>query len=181
MRHRTPLLCLLLALTASLLLGCGTERPDPSGAAAYGRFDLERYFTGHTRAWGLIEPRFGGKIRHFVVDLRGRRDGDVLVLDEDFRYSDGETMQRSWRIRPAGGGKFTGEAADVIGTATGETLGNALHWRYDLRLKTGSDTIDLAFDDWLYRFDDEIVLNRATMSKWGLRVGSLTLAFRKIE
>jgi hypothetical protein len=164
-----------------LLAACGTDRVDPAGQTAYGSFELERYFTGRVKAWGLFEPRFGGAVRQFTVDIRGSREGDAIVLDEDFRFSDGEIQKRIWRIQPDGTGGYSGTADDVLGIARGQTRGSALAWAYDLRLKTNSGGIDVGFDDWLYRFDDEIVLNRATVTKWGLPVGSVTLAFRKIE
>lgn len=169
--------CMLVtALTA-----CSTERPDPAGGAAYGAFGLERYFTGRVKAWGLFEPSFGGSVRQFTVELTGTRDGDTVILDEDFRFSDGEVQKRVWRIRALPGGGFAGTADDVLGTAAGRTEANGLHWTYDLRLKTASGSVDVSFDDWMYRFDDEMVLNRAAVRKWGLPVGSVTLAFRKIE
>ena len=34
-------------------------------------------------------------------------------------------------------------------------------------------------DDWMFLIDEQDVLNRTTMSKFGLRVGEVTLSFRK--
>jgi hypothetical protein len=170
-----------LIMLAPLIAACSTQRPDPAGRQAFGEFRLEPYFTGQVKAWGLFEPRFGGSIRQFTVDIAGRQDGADLVLDETFRFSDGETDRRVWRIRPEGDGLYSGQADDILGTARGRAAGNSLHWTYDIRLKTGSGGLDVAFDDWLYRFDDEVVLNRATVRKWGIPVGSVTLAFRKIR
>jgi hypothetical protein len=39
--------------------------------------------------------------------------------------------------------------------------------------------LNVQFDDWMFLLDDEVMLNRATMSKWGVRLGEVTLAFRK--
>ena len=38
---------------------------------------------------------------------------------------------------------------------------------------------NVKFDDWMFLMDDEVMLNRAVMSKWGFRLGEVTLAFRK--
>jgi hypothetical protein len=35
------------------------------------------------------------------------------------------------------------------------------------------------FDDWMFRQSEDVVLNRATVSKFGITVGSVTLAFVK--
>ena len=34
--------------------------------------------------------------------------------------------------------------------------------------------------DWMYLIDDEVMLNRAVMSKWGFRLGEITLSFQKL-
>jgi len=34
-------------------------------------------------------------------------------------------------------------------------------------------------DDWMYLIDDRVMLNRATMSKFGFRLGEITLSFTK--
>lgn len=35
------------------------------------------------------------------------------------------------------------------------------------------------FDDWMYLIDERVMLNRATMSKFGVRLGEITLSFTK--
>jgi hypothetical protein len=35
------------------------------------------------------------------------------------------------------------------------------------------------FDDWMYLMDGRVMLNRAAMSKFGFRLGEVTLAFSK--
>ena len=34
-------------------------------------------------------------------------------------------------------------------------------------------------DDWMYLIDDRVMLNRATMSKFGVRLGEVFLSFTK--
>jgi hypothetical protein len=34
-------------------------------------------------------------------------------------------------------------------------------------------------DDWMYRIDDDVVLNRTTMSKFGITLGQVTLFFSR--
>jgi len=38
----------------------------------------------------------------------------------------------------------------------------------------------VAFDDRLYRVGDRIAVNRATMSKWGVKLGELSLFFQRV-
>ncbi|MAK55160.1 MAG: hypothetical protein CML17_04875, partial [Pusillimonas sp.] len=34
-------------------------------------------------------------------------------------------------------------------------------------------------DDWMFLMNDKVMLNRATMSKFGIRLGEVTLSFHK--
>ncbi|MEJ0067836.1 MAG: DUF3833 family protein [Pseudomonadota bacterium] len=99
--------------------------------------------------------------RQFVVDLDGRPDGDAFVLTEDFRYDDGETEQRIWRIKKLDEHRYEGRAAGVVGTAAGLAYGSALNWQYDFDLKIGDSTLRVAFDDWMFQQDAEVMVNRA--------------------
>ncbi len=67
----------------------------------------------------------------------------------------------------------------MVGEAVGQSAGNALNWRYTLRLPVDGKTYDVQFDDWMYRIDERVVLNKAVMSKFGVFLGEVTLAFRK--
>jgi hypothetical protein len=141
--------------------------------------DVFEYFEGDTVAWGLFEDRFGKVRRQFRVDITGTVDGDTLVLDEAFVYADGERQQRTWTIRRTGDSTYTGQAADVVGEARGVVAGNALNWTYTMNLKVGERHLTVAFDDWMFLQSDGVLLNRARVSKFGLEIGSVTLAFRK--
>ena len=67
----------------------------------------------------------------------------------------------------------------VIRQATGELAGNALRWRYVLALPVDDKTYHVDFDDWMFLMDDKVMLNRSYMSKWGFRLGEVTLTFVK--
>ena len=140
---------------------------------------LEDYFKGRTEAWGIFEDRFGKLRRQFKVTIDGKWDGKTLTLDERFKYDDGETDQRIWRITKLGKGKYEGTAADVIGIATGEASGNALNWRYDMDLKVGDGSFKVTFNDWMFLQSDGVLINRAKVSKLGVEIGSVTLFFKK--
>jgi hypothetical protein len=140
---------------------------------------LEDYFAGNVRASGMFEDRFGQIRRQFTVDISGTWDGRDLVLDEWFNYSDGERERRVWTITKTGANTYEGRADDVIGTATGESRGNALNWRYDLDLKVGDSTLRVHFDDWMFLQSSGMLLNRARVSKFGIDIGTVTLAFVK--
>lgn len=84
-----------------------------------------------------------------------------------------------WTLRKQPDGSWRGTADDVVGEAIGHVAGNALHWRYKLRLKVDDSTYVVDFDDWMFLMDDQVMLNRARMSKWGIDLGQVTLSFYK--
>ena len=175
--RRRGLMASILGLTL-LLAGCSSmDINDFRGTAP--ELDIHDYFQGELRAWGIVENRSGVATRQFTVDMVGRLEGDTLVLEEDFEYADGETDRRVWRIRKEGEHKYVGTAGDVIGEARGEARGRAFHWEYKVDLKVGDSTYRVAFDDWMYRQEDDVVINRATITKWGFEVAQVTVVFQK--
>lgn len=138
---------------------------------------IERYFDGETRASGIFEDRFGRVRRQFTVDITGTVKGDTLVLDERFHYSDGESDRRVWTITKTGPDRYEGRADDVIGAATGEASGNALNWQYDMDLKVGDGTMRVHFNDWMFLQPPGVLINRARVTKFGIEIGQVTLAF----
>ena len=161
-----------------VLTGCG-GMDIKKFEAATPQLVLEEYFAGKTRAWGIFEDRFGTLRRQFTVDIDGRWDGRTLVLDERFVYRDGERDRRVWTIEKVGPNRYQGRADDVIGVATGEAKGNALSWRYNMDLKVGDSTLRVHFDDWMFLQPDNVLINRARVSKWGVELGRVILFFSK--
>jgi Protein of unknown function (DUF3833) len=167
----------LLAALA-LVAGCSTLEPQ-----AYRderpALDLFRYFDGTIDAWGQFEDRSGKVVKRFEVLIRGTVLGDQLTLEEDFSYSDGTRERRVWTITRTGDGAYRGTAADVVGEAEGRSAGNALNWRYTLALEVDGRTWHVSFDDWMFLHEGGVLLNRAVMSKFGIRLGEVFIAFRR--
>ncbi|MFS2160182.1 DUF3833 domain-containing protein [Pseudomonas sp. Pseusp122] len=147
-------------------------------AAQQPRFALEEFFDKPVKAWGIFQKRSGEVAKRFEVNIVSRREGDALVLEEHFLYSDGTRQQRVWTLTPDGAGHWRGSANDVVGEATGELAGNAFHWRYILNLPVDDSTYEVSVDDWMYLMDEDTVINRSSMSKFGVEFGQVTLFFR---
>jgi len=162
--------------------GCASIEPS-AYAGEKPALDLKRYFDGIVDAWGVFQDRSGRVVRRFTVVIHCKWDGDTGTLDEDFSYSDGSTQKRIWTLRRVGAGadgeRWTGTAADVIGEAHGTVAGNAFHWRYTMALEVDGRTWNVDFDDWMFLVDERTMLNRAVMSKFGIRLGEVLLSFRK--
>jgi len=158
--------------------GCATRIEDYAGETP--RFAMEEFFSGELRAWGVFQDRSGKVVRRFTVDMTGRWDGDTGVLEEDFVFADGKTDRRVWTFTKTGTDTYSGTADDVVGEASGVVAGNALRWKYQLLLPVEDKTYKVTFDDWMYLLDENRMVNRSVMTKFGVRLGEVILFFEKV-
>lgn len=140
--------------------------------------DLQKYFNGTVDAWGMVRNRDGTISQRFTVEIKATWDADVGTLDETFSYSDGRTSKRVWTLKK-NGDKYIGTAADVVGEAKGESSGNAYRMQYVLDFPYRSSTVHLSIDDWMYLMDDNVLLNRSSITKFGVEVTQIFISFRK--
>ena len=170
----------LLALLAGSAVLAGCASPQVSDYAQQRpKLELDRYFNGRIRAHGIFQKRGGEVVRRFTVVMDCHWEGNQGVLDESFSYSDGSTQRRVWRLTKHADGRYTGRADDVVGEAEGQESGNAFRWNYTLRLPVDGKEYDVQFDDWMFLVDERVMLNRATMSKFGITLGEVLLSFTK--
>ena len=178
MTKRRLMLALTSASSALLLSGCASQSIE-NYANQQPALDLQQYFNGTLDAYGVFTDRSGAVVKRFTVLMLCSWTGDDGVLNEYFSYSDGTKQTRIWHLKKMGNGRFVGRADDVVGEALGESRGNAFHWTYTLRLPVDKNVYEVQFDDWMYLVTDKVMLNKAAMSKFGVRLGEVTLSFTK--
>lgn len=145
------------------------------------QLSLFDYFQGNSKGWGIVQNRKGELTRQFVVDIKGylNEQGEI-VLEEDFFWRNGEKSTRTWIINRLDNKKYTGRAADVVDVAQGSSSGSVLNWQYTLNLDVDGSTWEINFDDWMFLQQDNVLINKAKMEKFGFRVGEVTIVFMKI-
>ena len=144
------------------------------------KLDLFSFFKGKTVAYGIFEDRFGNLKRQFRVNITGKIENNTLTLDEDFLYDDGEQANRIWKIKKITDKNkviYQGQADDIEGKASGSISGNTLNWSYDIYLNIKGSNIKVHFNDWIYKQSEDLAINRAYVSKFGINIGSVTLVF----
>lgn len=167
------------SLTAAVLTACGSVDIEQY-ANEKPTLELSQFFDGTLDAWGVFQKRSGLVARRFHVEIQASwKNKDEGTLDEHFTYSDGEKQRRIWTLKRQPDGTWQGTADDVVGGATGRVSGNALHWTYVLRLPVDGKEYLVDFDDWMWQLDSDSMMNRSTMSKFGVDLGEVTLFFRK--
>ena len=142
-------------------------------------FDLKTYFTGPIKAWGIVQDRSGDVVTRFDITMNGSWEGNRGTLVEDFVYYDGTKQQRIWKIVDRGDGTYEGTAGDIIGKAEGISFGNAAQWTYVMDLPVAGSTYRLRFDDWMWAMNNDVLMNRSYMKKFGLTVAEITIFMQK--
>lgn len=144
------------------------------------QLDMFSFFQGETKGWGIVQDRNGNLKRYFTVDITGtvEENGD-LVLDEKFHWNDGEQSTRIWRITKTDDAMFRGYSDDAISPANGVISGNTMNWKYQLLLKLDDSSWKITFDDWMFLIEENVLINKAAMSKFGIHLGDVTISFSK--
>lgn len=166
----------ILALVSFLgtvpLAACATV---PARDPAAGPVVLERDFRGRSYAKGTFVNRITGAARPFDVELDGRWNGRSLVLVERFAFADGERDVKTWTFERVAPGRYVGRREDVVGTAEVFSDNGAVRLSYDVKL--GGATV--RFEDVIEKRSDGVLVNRAIVSKFGVPLGTVDLAFAR--
>ena len=143
------------------------------------RLIIEDYLAGNVKAWGILQNRSGKVTRQFSADLNGKWDGKQLILDEKFIWNDGEIQTRQWKIDKIDEHNYEGTAGDVVGKAKGYSYGPTFKFEYILLVPVKGKQMKITFDDWIFKQDERVAINRAIMTKFGIKVAELTVMFVK--
>lgn len=145
-------------------------------------FDLRTFFDGDVKAWGIVQNRSGEVVQRFIVDIKGSFEGDTLILDETFEYGVGDGPKtRIWRIESNGQGQFVGNASDIAGPATGIAYGNAFNFTYEMDLPVDDTEYRVSFDDWFWAFNEQTMMNRSYIKKFGITMAEVTIFMQRQE
>ena len=164
----------LLVLTVALsltLLACTTTIEDYEKSEP--KFDLQQFFTGELKGWGLVKNWKGEVTQRFSVDLDGKWEQNKGTLYELFKYADGRTQERIWKLERLANGASIGRANDVIGEAKGQQSGFAFNWSYQLLIDTDDGELKVSLNDWIYQIDSDAVVSEAQIKKFGINVGEV--------
>ena len=168
-----------LSMICIFFIGCTTNFDKYTNVEP--KLNLFNYFKGQTQAWGIFEDRFGNIKKQFKVNITGTVEGNYLKLNEEFVYKNGKNERRIWNIKKINENNYQGTANDIEGVAKGKSKGNALNWTYDMNIKVKEKNILVHFDDWMYLQENNILINKAKVTKWGFKVGEVLLFFSKVN
>lgn len=144
-------------------------------------FDIKNHLKGDMICEGVIFGPLGRVTSSFVADFNITWDGDRGVMAERFRYNDGTTQDREWRITLSPSGHFSAEADDVLGSGAGIVAGSSMQIRYKIRMPESVGSHVLKTVDWMYLTPDGSIINRSQFRKFGFKVAELVATIRPKE
>ena len=169
---------LLIFLFLMFVLGCSNSKVENLNLTNQ-PFDLFQYFQGETKAWGTVVDRFGNFQKSFSVEMVGTIEKDKLILNEYFVYDTGESENREWIIEKTGPLSYRGVSENIIGFAEGKEFKNTMNFIYKSNIQIAGRNIKVEFDDWFLRPDEDTVINRAEITKFGIKLAEVSIFFRK--
>jgi hypothetical protein len=167
--------CAIVLALAAILSGCASMQPADF-VPSQTHFELDRYFVGHARSWGVFENPDGRPHRSFVCDSYGKRDaaGDV-ILRQYFHFSDGKTQRRNWRIHRDDATHWEATANDMVGVAHGQAEGNAFYWEYTITLDRKDPLATVHVRQWIYQpVGTDSLMTRLVITKMGITVAEVS-------
>ena len=150
-------------------------------ADEFPQFDMREHLNGEMICDGVIFGPLGRVTSTFEADFDISWEGNTCTMKEQFRYHDGSTQQREWRIVLDGGGGFEAFADDVPGKARGEIAGPAVLFHYPITLPADAGGYTLSAFDCMYLTKNGTIVNRSQFRKFGFRVAELVATIRKKE
>ncbi len=171
---------LAIVFMITLISGCATSIEGDRYKEIEPEFNLQEFFEGRVKAWGIVQDRSGNLVQRFEVSIDGSMENGELVLDETFSYGLGEGVEkRIWKIEETAKGVYQGRADDILDQASGKTYGNAMYWTYQMDLPVGDSSYRVTFDDWIWAFDENTIVNRSYIKKFGLVMAEVTIFMQK--
>lgn len=171
---------LTLILFTMSLFSC--SKNDPKIYANKGpKFDIQKYFNGKLEAFGILKDRSGKVTRTFTVKMDCSWNKNKGVLKEKFIFDDGEKQSRTWNVEMIDEHNFTAYAGDTKGNAKGQQYGNAMKMEYVLKIPVDGKIYDININDWMFLIDKNSLVNVSDLTKFGFKVGSLAIGFKKLK
>ena len=144
---------------------------------------LEKFFNSNIQAWGMFEDLFGVIRKRFTCEIKSNYniESKTIEVHENFTYDDNSNEERTWYLKKINSNEYEATTNNVVGIAKGKTSGNAFHWKYIFELSLFGRKTKVRFDDRMYLIDHNVIINRARMYKFGIKLGTVNLYFRKID
>ncbi|MDX1950093.1 MAG: DUF3833 domain-containing protein [Rickettsiales bacterium] len=170
---------LILILMGAVMLSCCSNHNVEKYKDSKPKLDVKEFFNGHIKAWGIVQDWSGKVVNKFDVTMKGTWEDDEGTLEEDFVFYSGKTQKRIWKLKKISEDYIEGRAGDIIGIATGKNAGDSLNFHYTMDIEVDGKMVRVRLDDWMWAMNDNVIINRSYIKKFGITVAELTIFMKK--
>lgn len=154
------------------LSACGKKVEDRTAVAP--ALHPMTFFIGRTHGDGELAKLFSRPLK-MSVDSVGRKQGDILVLDQTIHEGSTPPRVRQWTMRPVAANRYSGSMTDAVGQVNVIVSGS----RADIHYKTKAG-FEVA-QQLVLQSDGKTILNRLSVRKLGIRVATVRETIRKLS
>ena len=156
------------AAVGLLALAACTAAAPPEAKQPGPAFDPVAFFTGPSHGDGKLD-QIMKSVRTVTVDSVGKPEANgSLTLTQRIAMQGDPPRTRVWKLKQVAPGRYAGSLTDASGPVETVAIGRALRIRYPM--KGG-----LQVEQWLVALPGGRALdNRLTVTKWGMRVATLS-------
>jgi len=159
-----------VTITLALLASSAPAASDPP------KLDMTGFFTGRSHAENVIKIAFHGPHKLIVDSVGGRNKEGEFVLVDTVREEGKPVRTRTWVMRSAGAGHFTGFLSDAAGPVDVVTAGDTATISYTM--KDGNLKIVQQIK---LQSDGKTLSNHVVAKKFGLTFAHVDGTIRKVD
>jgi hypothetical protein len=146
-------------------------------------FDPLTFFDGCVKASGMVVDLRGRITRRYTARFDGKRQGDVIAIDEKLIYEDGAADQRHWQIRLTKPGCWIAVADGLVTDAVIQCDAAdpaQSRWTYMMDIPVRGRKLRFAMEDIMTLVEPNRMLALTPMKKFGIKFAHITSEYRRI-
>ena len=159
-----------ITLAIVVTLSAASAAPDPP------KLDMTAFFAGSSHADNVIKIALHGSHKLIVDSVGGRNKEGEFVLVDTVREEGKPVRTRTWVMRSAGAGHFTGFLSDAAGPVDVVTAGDTATISYTM--KDGNLKIVQQIK---LQSDGKTLSNHVVAKKFGLTFAHVDGTIRKVD
>lgn len=142
---------------------------------------LTSFFNGECHGTGIVIDRLGRVRDRVSIIMVGRWEHNAFRLDESFTHEDGRMETRAWTVTIDENGlnSFSATCPEMSAPAKGEFTADTVRMKYRFPVPISGKSVQVKFDDRMYRVGESSLFERASMFLFGIRVADIYLNFEK--
>lgn len=143
-------------------------------------FSMESYFSNKVTALGYMTFFYPLKtIKDIKITFSGKFHNNTLTLKENYTDNDSKIL-RVWSFKKKSSSCYIGKESNVKGTIKVFIYDNKLNMKYKFKTNYKKIYFNVNVKDNMYLVDEETLINKTLISKYGIALAESFLVYKKL-